>query len=120
MVRPAALIAFCLAVLCGIVPANAAVTRFEILSRDAAALDGRSFGGGGTVERIVAKARIALAPSDRRNAVIVDLAAAPRNAQGMVEATADVMILRPAHPNGAIIVELPNRGSALLMNWLDD
>src|ERR1051326_5704561 len=120
MGRPAAIITFCLAVICGTAPASAVVTRFEIVSREPVALGGRSFGAAGTVERIVAKATIALAPADRRNAVIVDIAAAPRNAQGQVEAMTDVLILRPAHPNGAIIVELPNRGSPLLMNWLDD
>ena len=99
-------------------PARAAVTHFEIVSRQAGALDGRVFGAAGTVERIVGKATIALNPKDRRNAVIVDIASAPRNAQGMVEVSTDVVILRPAHPNGALVLELPNRGGALLGRWV--
>jgi hypothetical protein len=100
--------------------AEAAVTKFDIVSREPVAMDGKTFGAGGTVERIVARATFALKPSDRRNALIADLAAAPRDAQGLVEATTDVLILKPAKPNGVMILELPNRGGALILNFADD
>jgi hypothetical protein len=62
----------------------------------APAFGGQEFGPAGRYERIVAKATIALDPADARNAIIADLALAPRNAAGKVEAVADVVILRPA------------------------
>ena len=108
-----ALLAFCSS-------AQAAVTKFDIVSRDAAALDGKVFGAGGKVTRILARATFALKPSDPRDAVIADIASGPRNAQGLVEATTDVLILRPEKPNGVMILELPNRGGALILNFAND
>src|SRR5688572_10376514 len=96
-----------------ITPAQADVVRFEQLSADRPAFQGRSFGDHGTVEKITARATVAIDPSDPRNAIIADLAAAPRNAQGRVEATADVVILKPARPNGGMLLDIPNRGRKL-------
>ena len=90
---------------------QAEVVRFDISGR-VPAFAGRSFGEVGPYERITAKATIALDPDDDRNAVIADLAQAPRNADGKVEATADVVILRPADPargNGTLLLDVPNR-----------
>jgi hypothetical protein len=101
-------------------PALAEVTRFEVLSREAAALGGRSFGERGQAEKITARATIALDPADPRNAVIVDLDRAPRNAQGRVEATTEVVILRPARPNGTLLFEVLNRGRKLVTGWTQD
>ena len=101
-------------------PARAEVTRFEVLSREAAALGGRTFGERGAAEKIVGRATIALDPADPRNAVIADLGLAPRNAAGRVEAMADVAILRPVRPNGVLLLELPNRGRRLLPGWAND
>ena len=97
-----------------ITPAQADVVRFEQLSADRPAFQGRAFGDHGTVEKITARATVAIDPSDPRNAIIADLAAAPRNAQGRVEATADVVILKPARPNGVMLLDIPNRGRKLL------
>jgi hypothetical protein len=69
---------------------RAEIVRFDITER-APAFSGRSFGSVGTYERITARATFALNPADDRNAVITDLALAPRNADGKVEATADVV-----------------------------
>ena len=85
---------------------RAEVVRFDIVER-LPAFAGRSFGDVGPYERITARATIALNPSDDRNAVITDLAQAPRNPDGKVEATADVVILRPADPthgNGTLLL----------------
>jgi hypothetical protein len=101
-------------------PTRAEVSRFEITARQEAALEGRSFGARGTAEKITARATIALDPADPANAVIVDLDRAPRNAQGKVEATTDVVILRPQHPNGTMIFEVVNRGRKLLNSWAQD
>lgn len=93
---------------------HAEVSRFELVSTQAGALEGRQFGNAGTAQKITAKATIAVDPADPRNAVIVDLDRAPRNAKGQVEAVADVTILRPAKPNGTLILEVPNRGRRLI------
>jgi hypothetical protein len=37
-----------------------------------------------------------------------------------VEATSDVVILRPAHPNGILLFEIPNRGRMLISVWFDN
>ncbi|TWB01328.1 alpha/beta hydrolase domain-containing protein [Bradyrhizobium stylosanthis] len=100
----------------------AEIVRFDILAREPA-FAGRSFGNVGTYERITARATFALNPSDDRNAVITDLALAPRGADGKVEATADVVILRPsdpAHGNGTLLLEVPNRGRKLAPQLFDD
>jgi hypothetical protein len=103
-------------------PASAEVTRFEI-TEDVPAFEGRSFGAVGQYRRITARATIALDPSDPRNAVIADIALAPRNAEGRVEAVADVVILRPADPargNGTLLLDVPNRGRKLMPVLFDD
>ena len=56
---------------------RAEVIRFDILERQPA-FTGRSFGDVGPYERITARATIALDPADEHNAVITDLALAPR------------------------------------------
>ena len=93
-------------------PAAAQVSRMEITATEPA-FGGREFGAGGRYERLSGRVTIALDPDAPRNAGIVDLALAPRNAQGRVEATADLVILRPARPNGTLLVEVPNRGREL-------
>ena len=101
---------------------QAQVVKFDIVERQPA-FAGRSFGEVGPYERITARATIALDPADDRNAVIADIALAPRNADGRVEATADVAILRPAdaaHGNGTLLLEVPNRGRKLAPQLFDD
>ncbi len=72
--------------------ANAEVIRFDITEK-ALAFEGRVFPNVGTYTVIKAKAVIALDPNDKRNAVIADLSYAPKNAKGLVEASADVVLL---------------------------
>jgi hypothetical protein len=75
-------------------PAAARVVKLEVVSVEPA-FAGRSFGKVGAYERVVARASYAVNPQEARNAGIVDLSRAPRNAQGEVEFAADVEILRP-------------------------
>src|SRR5262245_7813162 len=101
---------------------RAEIVRLDITER-VPAFAGRSFGNGGTYERIHRRATLALNPADDRNAVITDLALAPRNAEGKVEATADVVILRPTdptHANGTLLLDVPNRGRKLAPQLFDD
>ena len=94
-------------------PAAAEVTRFELAGPPQPVFDGRAFGGAGPYERLTARATLALDPADPRNAVIADLALAPRNAQGRVEAVAEVVILRPADPlRGEGLTQLRARAQA--------
>jgi hypothetical protein len=104
-------------------PSAAEITRFEITGTPEPAFNGQSFGEVGRYERIAARATLSLDPADPRNAVIVDLDRAPRNAQGRVEAVTEVVILRPAEPfrgNGTMIVEVPNRGRELMGQLYND
>lgn len=106
-----------LAWLLAALPAAAQVTRFDLTGPPRTAFAGQSFGAVGRYETLTARATIALDPADPRNAVIADLALAPRNAAGRVEAVAEVVILRPAEPsrgNGTLLVEAPNRGRELV------
>jgi hypothetical protein len=103
-------------------PAAAQVRQF---ANDAPtpAFAGTRFGDTGAYEVVRSRATIALDPADRRNAAIADIAAAPRNAEGRVEAEVDVLILRPADParaNGTLLLEAVNRGRPLVMQLLND
>ena len=103
--------------------APAQVTRFEVLSVERNALEGRSFGEVGTYDLINARVTVAIDPADRRNAVIADIGMAPRNAAGKVEVVSDVRILRPSDPkrgNGELFYEAVNRGRALASNVFND
>jgi hypothetical protein len=111
MLRRYGLIASCILVTAA--PARAEVTRFDIAAREQPALQGRVFGASGTAEKITARATIALDPADPHNAIIADLDRAPRDTGGRVEAVTDVVILRPAHPNGILLFEVVNRGRKL-------
>src|ERR1700742_1488272 len=97
-------------------PCAAKVVKFEILKVESPAFEGRTFSAVGTYDRILARATIAVMPDDIHNNMIVDIDRAPRNAQGQVEATTDVEILRPtvaANGNRTLFYEVLNRGSKL-------
>jgi hypothetical protein len=84
----------------------AAVTKVEITERSELPI-------AAGVERIAGKVHFALDAKNPANKAIVDLDRAPRNAQGLVEFSADLRILRPKDPakrNGTMIVESANRG----------
>src|SRR6266571_4745449 len=69
--------------------------------------------GVGQYEKIIGTASGEVNPADPRNAVIVDLELAPRNARGNVEYSFDFYILKPINlGNGAhkVMYEPPNRG----------
>jgi Alpha/beta hydrolase domain len=97
-------------------PCAAKVVKFKIVQVESPAFEGRTFGAVGTYDRILASATIAVAPDNPHNTIIVDIDRAPRNAQGEVEAVADVEILRPtvaANGNRRLFYEVLNRGSKL-------
>jgi Alpha/beta hydrolase domain len=104
-------------------PCAAKIIKFEILKVESPAFEGRTFGAIGTYDRILARATIAVTPDDLNNKIIVDLDRAPRNAQGQVEATTDVEILRPtvaANGNRTLFYDVLNRGSKLGLALFND
>lgn len=101
--------------------AQAELVGIEVLNVESPALEGRTFGDVGMVEKITGRATIALDPADPRNAVIADIDLAPKNARGLALAVADVEILRPLEGgNGTILLEVPNRGRKLMSILFDE
>src|SRR6266849_115736 len=98
---------------CAAAPAYARVKKILITAREPPTFGGYSWPGVGQYEKIVGKAFGELDPNDPRNAVIVDLQRAPRNAEGKVEYSFDFYILKPidlAKGNHKMLYEPPNRG----------
>ncbi len=94
-------------------PAQAHVTKIVITGHQSPAFGGYTWPGVGQYERISGKAYGELDPADPKNAVIADIALAPRNARGMVEYAFDFYILKPidlAKGNHKMVYEPPNRG----------
>jgi hypothetical protein len=90
----------------------AAVTQIQVGERSDFA-QGREFGSAGAYERIAAKAHFAIDPKAPANRLIADIHLAPVNAQGLVEFSADILLLKPRDSkrgNGTILFEVPNRG----------
>ena len=99
--------------------ADARVTGLEILRREPV-LNGKAFGEAGAYEKLVGKAHFALDPRLAVNKAIVDVALAPRNAQGEVEFTADVFMLKPVDPkrgNHRLFYEVGNRGNKSALGY---
>lgn len=70
-------------------------------------------------EIITAKAHFTFDPKLPANQIIVDLANAPRNGKGLVEATADLVLIQPRDPaqsNGTTLFEVSNRGGSGALN----
>ena len=94
-------------------PAHARVKKIQITAKDSPAFGGYSWPGVGQYEKIVGKAFGELDPNDPKNAIIVDLRLAPRNANGKVEYSFDFYILKPidlTKGNHKMLYEPPNRG----------
>ena len=110
-----------IALLLFILPAQAGVTRIEIISR-ADLLNGKEFGLAGAYEKIIAKVYFAVDPNNPHNKIIVDLDKAQRNEQGLVEFSADLYILKPKdlnRGNGAALFEIPNRGGKAMVRFFN-
>src|SRR5215510_2491184 len=101
------------AAICASVPAYAKVTKVQITTTESPTFGGYSWPGVGQYEKIVGKAHGEVDPTDPKNAIIVDIELAPRNARGMVEYSFDFYILKPTDlSRGAhkVMYEPPNRG----------
>src|SRR6266480_6229570 len=95
------------------VPAEARITRVTVTGTQSPTFGGFAWPGVGQYERISGKAFGEINPNNPQNAVIVDIALAPRNANGNVEYSFDFYILKPinlANGNHKMLYEPPNRG----------
>ena len=102
--------------------AAASVTRLRIERRETM-LNGRPFGAAGPYEKLFGKVDFALDPSLPQNRGIVDLNLAPKNAQGLVEFSADFYLLKPVDPargNGRLFYEAGNRGTKRILPVFQD
>ena len=110
-----AFIAFCLIAM-SVKTSHAKVVRIVIDKNksESPAYGGRSFGSVGQYEKIAGRAYGELDPKDRRNAIIQDIALAPRNAHGMVEYVASFTLLKPvdaSKEDGVMLFDVVNRGN---------
>jgi hypothetical protein len=81
-------------------------------------LDTQSHGSVGPYEKLTGTISGEVDPADPRNAIITDLALAPVNANGLVEYTADFVLIKPrdmSKANGVLRYDVPNRGNMLTM-----
>ena len=103
-------------------PAQARITRLEILHTEPA-FGGQTFGAAGAYQHITALAHGELDPGDPVNDIIQDLALAPRNANGHVEYTTPVELLKPAdmaRGNRILLMEINNRGNKLALGAFNE
>src|SRR5688572_17589607 len=85
--------------------------------------DSAPFGAVGAYERVIAKAKGEVDPKHPGNSGIALIDKAPLNANGNVEYTTDIFILRPKDPakgNGRILYEVNNRGRKMLFGNIAD
>jgi hypothetical protein len=93
--------------------AQARITRIDVTQTQSPTFGGFSWPEVGQYEKIVGVAHGEVNPLDPKNAVITDIALAPRNARGNVEYAFDFYILKPIDlKKGAhkVMYEPPNRG----------
>src|ERR1700731_4198555 len=111
------------ALLVASIPATiqAEVTRVEISSRQDV-LGGKAFGSVGSYEKLSGKVYFAVSTDNPHNKIIADLDKAPRNAQGKVEFSSDLFIIKPkdpTHGNGVLLLDVVNRGNKGLLPAFD-
>ncbi|MEX2528819.1 MAG: alpha/beta hydrolase domain-containing protein [Gemmatimonadota bacterium] len=102
-------------------PLQGEVLRVEVESRELV-LEGRAFGPAGAYEKLTGWMVFGFDPENPANRRIVDLALAPRNARGLVEARANFMVLQPVDPalrRGVAFVEVSNRGGKAGLSYFN-
>src|SRR5688500_9894910 len=93
----------------------AAAARAEVMRVD---ITKRADIGQSGYEKVAGTVHFSVDPTHPRNAVVVDIDKAPRAANGRVEFSADVYLIKPKDPargNGTVLVEVPNRGRRSLI-----
>src|SRR6185312_3452103 len=100
--------------------AEARITRIVVAKTESPFFEGKSFGSVGQYERITGTAYGEVDPAAPLNALIQDIALAPRNARGMVEYSMDVSIVKPIdvkRGNGTLLYDVVNRGREQLPSF---
>ena len=93
--------------------------RLELDKREPFA-GGGSFGDTGTYERLLGKVHFAIDPDEKKLPSIVDLDLVPRNAEGLVEFSATLDIIKPVDmdkSNRRLCYEFSNRGGRGLASF---
>jgi len=93
--------------------AEAEITRIEITSVESPTFGGLTFGRVGAYEKLHGRAYGAVDPASPHNAIITDIDLAPRNADGLVEYSMDIFILKPvdlSRGNHKLLLDMNNRG----------
>jgi len=99
---------------------QARVTRVVVDQTVSPNFEGESFGTVGTYDKIKGRIFGEVDPEQSENRLVQDISLAPRNARGMVEYTADFLLLKPTeiqHANGILHINLPNRGRTLGLTY---
>ena len=92
-----------------------AVTSIDIKERGPYS-EGRSFGDVGAYEQLDGTVHFAVDPADPANALITDVALAPKNSDGLVEFSADFRIVKPVDQQKGsrkLFFDVVNRGKPL-------
>ncbi len=101
--------------------AQARITSITITNRTSPAFGGATFAAG-AYEELDGTATGEVDPNDPRNAVITDIALAPRNANGMVEYSMDISILKPideSKGNHVMLYDVVNRGNKIVPSFFN-
>jgi hypothetical protein len=116
------LAALILGIVLAVPSANARITRIVITSTQSPTFGGAIFGDVGQYEKLVGQAFGEVDPNDPKNALIADIALAPRNVKGMVEYSMDIYILRPVDPaqGNRVLFEINSHGSKFALSILND
>jgi len=94
--------------------AQAGITSLEVTRLESPTFGGMSFPGVGPYEKITAKAHGEVDPDAPGNGLITDINGAPKNANGHVEYSMDVVIIKPidaSKGSGKIFYDVVNRGN---------
>lgn len=116
---PLTIVAIFLSIAAMPIPADASVTRMEVVDRRPVA-KGAGFG---PYERITGRLHYAIDPDDPANGRIADLTHAPRASDGRVEFAGDFILLKPRRMhrgNGRLIYGVNNRGNLMMLHTFND
>ena len=106
----------------GCSPAQSRVTRIVLDTTTSPAFNGASFGTAGQYETIAGRAFGELDPADPHDAIIQDIALAPRNAAGKVEYISTFFLVKPidlSRSSGLMWHDVPNRGGRITIGTFD-
>jgi len=101
-------------------PAEARITGLTITTKTSPAFNGASFGTVGQYEQLDGIATGEVDPNDPANAIITDIALAPRNSRGHVEYSMNISILKPidmGRGNHTLLYDVVNRGNKVVTNF---